>query len=132
MARDCAISTHVILCSVEYRQVDDRPRPLRKRSHHSKIMAKRSIALITITLFVGAMAGTLTGELLGLILPEGVVKDFFLTGVSFNLGGLIGNDSGVIVLDMIMFTIQFGLAIKMNFTSIIGLAGAYYFLRYLR
>ena len=95
-------------------------------------MAKRSIALITITLFVGAMAGTLVGELLGLILPEGVVKDFFLTGVSFNLGGLIGNDSGVIVLNMIMFTIQFGLAIKMNFTSIIGLAGAYYFLRYLR
>ncbi|MAO86580.1 MAG: hypothetical protein CMF86_00555 [Candidatus Marinimicrobia bacterium] len=95
-------------------------------------MAKRSIALITITLFVGAMAGTLIGELLGLILPEGVVKDFFLTGVSFNLGGLMGNDSGVIVLDMIMFTIQFGLAIKMNFTSIIGLAGAYYFLRYLR
>ena len=78
------------------------------------------------------MAGTLTGELLGLILPEGVVKDFFLTGVSFNLGGLMGNDSGVIVLNMIMFTIQFGLAIKMNFTSIIGLAGAYYFLRYLR
>ena len=69
-------------------------------------MAKRSIALITITLFVGAMAGTLTGELLGLILPEGVVKDFFLTGVSFNLGGLMGNDSGVIVLNMIMFTIQ--------------------------
>ena len=95
-------------------------------------MAKRSIALITITLFVGAMAGTLTGELLGLILPEGVVRDFFLTGVSFNLGGLMGNDSGVIVLDMIMFTIQFGLAIKINFTSIIGLAGAYYFLRYFR
>ena len=70
-------------------------------------MAKRSIALITITLFVGAMAGTLIGELLGLILPEGVVKDFFLTGVSFNLGGLMGNDSGVIVLNMIMFTIQF-------------------------
>lgn len=95
-------------------------------------MAKRSIALITITFFVGAMAGTLTGELLGLILPEGVVKDFFLTSVSFNFGGLMGNDSGVIILDMIMFTIQFGLAIKMNFTSIIGLAGAYYFLRYFR
>ena len=95
-------------------------------------MAKRSIALITITLFVGAMAGTLIGELLGLILPEGVVKDFFLTSVSFDLGSLAGHENGVIVLDMIMFTIQFGLSIKMNFTSIIGLAGAYYFLRYLR
>ena len=95
-------------------------------------MVKRSIALITLTLFVGAMAGTLVGELLGWILPAGVVKDFFLTSVSFDLAGLVGNESGVIVLDLIMFTLKFGLFLKINFTSIIGLAGAYYFLRYFR
>ncbi|HBN45211.1 MAG TPA: DUF4321 domain-containing protein [Candidatus Marinimicrobia bacterium] len=95
-------------------------------------MVKRSIALITLTLFVGAMAGTLVGELLGWILPAGVVKDFFLTSVSFDLAGLVGNESGVIVLDLIMFTLKFGLSLKINFTSIIGLAGAYYFLRYFR
>ena len=95
-------------------------------------MVKRSIALITLTLFVGAMAGTLVGELLGWILPAGAVKDFFLTSVSFDLAGLVGNESGVIVLDLIMFTLKFGLSLKINFTSIIGLAGAYYFLRYFR
>lgn len=78
------------------------------------------------------MGGTLVGELLGWILPAGVVKDFFLTSVSFDLGGLVGQDSGVIVLDLIMFTLKFGLSLKINFTSIIGLAGAYYFLRYFR
>jgi len=95
-------------------------------------MTKRSIALVAITLFVGAMAGTLAGELLVWILPEGVVKDFFLTSVTFDLAGLVGNESGVIVLDLIMFTLKFGLALKINFTSIIGLASAYYFLRYFR
>ena len=95
-------------------------------------MIKRSLALIALTLFVGAMAGTLTGELLGWILPEGVVKDFFLTSVTFDLAGLVGNESGVIVLDLIMFTFKFGLKLKINFSSIIGIAGAYYFLRYFR
>ncbi len=95
-------------------------------------MTKRSLALIALTLFVGAMAGTLTGELLGWILPEGVVKDFFLTSVTFDFAGLAGNESGVIVLDLIMFTLKIGLLLKINFTSIIGIAAAYYFLRYFR
>lgn len=95
-------------------------------------MNKRSITLIILIIFVGAMAGTLVGELFGWILPEGVVKDFFLTSVSFDLGGLVGNESGVIVLDIIMFTLKFGLSIKINFISIIGIASSYYFLRYFR
>lgn len=95
-------------------------------------MAKRSLTLVLITLLIGAMGGTLVGELLGWILPAGVVKDFFLTSVTFDLGGLVGQESGVIILDLIMFTLKFGLSLKINFTSIIGLAGAYYFLRYFR
>ena len=95
-------------------------------------MGKRSIFFVFIVLLIGAMAGTMAGELMAWILPEGVVKDFFLTSVSFDLAGLVGNDSGVIVLDLIMFTLKFGLSLKINFTSILGLAGAYYFLRYFR
>lgn len=95
-------------------------------------MNKRSITLIILILFIGAMTGTLVGELFGWFLPEGVVKDFFLTSVSFDLGGLVGNESGVIVLDIVMFTLKFGLSIKINFISIIGLASSYYFLRYFR
>lgn len=95
-------------------------------------MSGRSIFLIFIILLVGAMAGTFLGELLGWILPAGVVKDFFLTSVEFDLAGLAGNEKGVIVLNLIMFTVKFGLSLKINFTSILGLSAAYYFLRYFR
>ena len=72
----------------------------------------RSIGLIFLVLFFGAMMGTLLGELLGFLLPPGVVKDFFLTSVYFDLAGLF--------------------EITINFASIIGLATAYYFLRFYR
>lgn len=95
-------------------------------------MDKRSIALIVLGLFTGAVIGGALGNLLGLLLPEGVVKDFFLTSVSFDLGGLVGKETGVIILDIKIITLKFGLAMNMNFTSIIGLTTAYYILRYFR
>ena len=95
-------------------------------------MDKRSIALIVLGLFTGAVIGGALGNLLGLLLPEGVVKDFFLTSVSFDLGGLVGKEMGVIILDLKIITLKFGLAMNMNFTSIIGLTTAYYILRYFR
>lgn len=95
-------------------------------------MTKHNVRILFLVLFTGTMVGTLLGELLGFILPEGVVKEFFLTSVYFDLAGLVGNDTGVIYLDLIMFTVKFGLTLVFNFTSLIGLATAYYFLRYFR
>ncbi|MFC1550505.1 DUF4321 domain-containing protein [Candidatus Neomarinimicrobiota bacterium] len=95
-------------------------------------MNKRSITLVIIGLIIGAMIGSLLGKFLGLILPEGVVKNFFLTGVGFDLAGLVGNETGVIVVDLIIINIKFGLSLYFNFVSLIGLATAYYFLRYFR
>ena len=60
------------------------------------------------------------------------VKDFFLTSLSLDLGGFSGNEMGVIVLDLKIITLKFGLAMNFNFTSIIGLTSAYYILRYFR
>ncbi len=95
-------------------------------------MKKRSWGYITLGLVFGALIGSLIGQLLGWILPEGVVKDFFLLGVSFDLAGIVGNESGVVVIDLIIITFKFGVSIAFNFTSLIGLATAYYFLRYFR
>jgi len=92
----------------------------------------RFISLIFLVLFFGAMMGTLLGELLGFLLPPGVVKDFFLTSVYFDLAGLFGNANGVVTIDLVMFVLKFGLEITINFASIIGLATAYYFLRFYR
>tara|TARA_B100000579_G_scaffold433447_1_gene452222 strand:- start:1771 stop:2016 length:246 start_codon:yes stop_codon:yes gene_type:complete len=81
---------------------------------------------------VGAIFGGVFGNLFSLILPEGVVKDFFLTSINFDLGGILGNESGVLIIDLKVITLKFGLSISFNFTSVIGIAIAYYILRYLR
>ena len=95
-------------------------------------MNRRSIGIIVLILFFGTLLGTLLGELLGWILPDSVVREFFLRSVDFSLAGLTSDGSGVISLDLIMFSVQFGLSITFNFTSIIGFSVAYYFLRYFR
>ena len=95
-------------------------------------MRKRSISLIIIGLFIGAAIGGVLGNLMSWLLPEGVVKDFFLTSISFNLMGNGVDKTGVLILDLSVLVLKFGLSLKFNFTSIIGLASAYYMLRYFR
>tara|TARA_B100000029_G_scaffold237876_1_gene234954 strand:+ start:1406 stop:1693 length:288 start_codon:yes stop_codon:yes gene_type:complete len=95
-------------------------------------MNKRNISLIIVGLFLGAAIGGVIGNIFGWMLPDGVVKEFFLTSLSLDIGGLAGNEMGVLVLDLKIITLKFGLAMNFNFTSIIGLATAYYILRYFR
>ena len=95
-------------------------------------MRNRDISLIIIGLFFGAVIGGVIGNLLGWSLPEGVVKDFFLTSLTFDIGSNIGDESGVVIIDLGIIVFKFGLAVDFNFTSIIGLATSYYILRYFR
>lgn len=95
-------------------------------------MQKRKINIIVVSLFIGAIFGSVFGNVFSLVLPESVVKDFFLTSINFDLGGLVGNSLGVIVIDLKVIVLKFGLSMSFNFTSVIGIAIAYYILRYLR
>ena len=95
-------------------------------------MKKRRLHVIVLSLFIGAIFGGVVGNIFSLVLPESVVKDFFLTSITFDLGGLVNNDLGVIVIDLKIIVLKFGLSISFNFTSVIGIAVAYYILRYLR
>lgn len=95
-------------------------------------MKNRDISLIVIGLFVGAVIGGVIGNLMAWILPEGVVKDFFLTSLTFDIGSSLGNDLGVIIIDLNIIVFKFGFSVDFNFTSIIGLATSYYILRYFR
>tara|TARA_B100000029_G_C17249782_1_gene842289 strand:- start:466 stop:753 length:288 start_codon:yes stop_codon:yes gene_type:complete len=95
-------------------------------------MRNRDISLIIIGLFCGSIIGGVLGNLMGWILPEGVVKDFFLTSLTFDIGSSLGNDVGVLVVDLNIIVFKFGLSVDFNFTSIIGLATSYYILRYFR
>ena len=96
------------------------------------MLNKRSLSIIFLILFFGTLFGTLLGELLGWVLPDSVVREFFLKSIKFNLGSVVGNETGLVSLDLVMLTIKFGLNFTFNFTSIIGFATAYYFLRYFR
>lgn len=85
---------------------------------------KRSLGLIFIILIFGAVIGTILGDLLALLLPEGVVKQFFLQSVSLGISPM--------TLDFVVGTVTFGLRVKFNISSVLGLTVAYYFLRYFR
>ncbi len=95
-------------------------------------MNKRTLGFIFITLFCGAVIGSVLGELIGWIMPDGVVKQFFLTGIDIDLAGLAGFDSGVIILNLIVLTLKFGLKVSLNFIGLVGMATAFYFLRYFK
>ena len=84
-------------------------------------------------LLTGAIIGGVIGNLMGWMLPEGVVKDFFLTSFDLDFGtSLAGNENGVIIIDLKIITLKFGMALSLNFTSVIGLATSYYILRFFR
>tara|TARA_B100001245_G_scaffold101200_1_gene73624 strand:+ start:10344 stop:10631 length:288 start_codon:yes stop_codon:yes gene_type:complete len=95
-------------------------------------MKKRKVHFIVLSLFVGAIFGGVVGNIFSLVLPESVVKDFFLTSITFDLGGLVNNDLGVFIIDLKVIVLKLGLSMSFNFTSVIGIAVAYYILRYLR
>ena len=94
-------------------------------------LQKRKVHIIAISLFVGLFLGCF-GNIFSLVLPESVVKDFFLTSINFDLGGLVDNETGVLIIDLKVIVLKFGLSMSFNFTSVIGIAVAYYILRYLR
>tara|TARA_X000001036_G_scaffold221788_1_gene207550 strand:- start:465 stop:752 length:288 start_codon:yes stop_codon:yes gene_type:complete len=95
-------------------------------------MKKRSIHIIILALFIGAVFGGVIGNLFALVLPESVVKDFFLTSITFDLGGFVNNDLGVLIIDLKTLVFKLGLSMSFNFTSVVGIVVAYYILRYLR
>lgn len=85
---------------------------------------KFSFLFIIGILLLGAMVGSLFGELLKMAIPDGVVKEVFLRSIDIMIG------PGVI--DLIMFSITLGFTLKLNLIGIICIAIVYYFLRYWR
>ena len=92
-------------------------------------MKNRSIKLIIFGLCSGAVIGTLVGNMLSFLLPDGsAVKQFFLISYDFNFGSINSDyliDFGIIVID-------FGFIFKFNVSSIIGFGIAYYLLKFFR
>ncbi len=85
-------------------------------------MARKPFGYVVLILLLGAMLGTLFGELIGLILPAGVVKEFFLRSGGFTLEP--------VTLNAVVFTLTVGLSLKLNVAGLIGLVLAIYLLRW--
>ena len=96
------------------------------------LFASRNLKVIVLVLFIGSFIGTLFGDLIAFVLPEGVVKQFFLQSTEFSLKGLFGEENDAISLDLGAITLILGLKIRFNFATIFGLGVSYYFLRYFR
>jgi hypothetical protein len=86
-------------------------------------MRKKSTAFIIFVILIGALIGTALGEVIGILIPQGVVQDFFLKSASASIGPA--------TLDIILFTITLGFSLKLNITGVIGILIAAYALRWI-
>ena len=89
-----------------------------------KANEKRNLLFVFLVLFVGAAAGTALSSFVGFTMPDGVVRDFFLNSKP------LGWDPFTLNLQII--TLTTGCTIDISVASIIGMAFAWYFLRYFR
>ena len=88
---------------------------------------KRSIAFICLVFFIGIITSAILGQFIGGILPEGVVKEFFLTSRSIGWGTQPGN-----WIDLYVMRFKTGLFIDISVVSLLGMVIAWYFLRYFK
>ena len=88
---------------------------------------QRSIAFIFLVLFIGVITSTILGQFIGGILPEGVVKEFFLTSRSIGWG--IHPENWI---DLYVIRFKTGLFIDISVVSLLGMIIAWYFLRYFK
>ena len=88
---------------------------------------KRNMAFIFLVLFIGIVTSSILSQFIGGILPEGVVKDFFLTSKSIGWGIQPNN-----WVDLFVVRFKTGLLIDISVVSFLGIAIAWYFLRYFK
>jgi len=85
-------------------------------------MKKKSLGYYLIVLFIGALIGSALGEVIAYILPDGVVKQFFVKSVSASVGPA--------TLNIVIMTFTLGFSIKINIMSVIGILITAYLLRW--
>ena len=87
----------------------------------------RNIAFIFLVLFIGIITSSILSQFIGGILPDGVVKEFFLTSRSIGWGIQPNN-----WIDLFVIRFKTGLFIDINIASFLGMIIAWYFLRYFK
>jgi len=86
------------------------------------VRSKRSLWFITMVLFLGAILGTVLGQVINLMLSDGVVKKFFMNGPELGFAPF--------KLDVVLFSLTLGFTFKFNVVGGIGIFVAVYLLRW--
>lgn len=87
-------------------------------------MTGKSVGMLIVTLFVGILIGSAVGQLLGLFLPSDHIV------VKALVSPLVSYIAGPWDLNLIIIVFTFGFTLNINFFSIIGIVGAWYYYRY--
>lgn len=85
-------------------------------------MRKKNFDLIFLIILTGAIFGSVLGKLIALVIPEGVVKQFFLNSVT------IGFDPFTLDLGILNFTLGFNIIVSV--IGVFGMVFAIYLLRW--
>ena len=87
-------------------------------------MGEKNVSMLIVTLFIGILIGSAIGQLLGLFLPnEHIVVKALVTP-------LLSYVAGPWDLNLIIIVFTFGVTLNINFFSIIGIVGAWYYHKY--
>ena len=87
----------------------------------------RQIWFIALVILFGCLIGTCMSLFIGTVIPDGVVKDFFLSNKTIGFGQADGH---WIDLNIIKFNLAF--RFNVSIISIFGMASSWYLLRYFR
>ncbi len=78
--------------------------------HHKK----NTFGILLVFLILGLLIGSVVGELLALILPDGSVVEMFLTH------SIIRPALGPGTIDLVVLTLTLGFSLKLNIISVLG------------
>ena len=76
-------------------------------------LRKKSLKAIVFTILLGIALGTVVGEVLALALPDGIPKDVLIQSAHFELQPF--------TLNLMVITLTFGISMKMNLISVLGI-----------
>jgi hypothetical protein len=75
---------------------------------------RRRLAVVALILFLGIVVGTVTGEVIGLMLPEGkVIRDVFVNATELHVGPMH--------IDLVVFSFTLGFSLRVNLMSVVGI-----------
>ena len=73
---------------------------------------------------LGVLIGGVIGEIIGLLMPEGVIKEFFVRSVKAAVGP--------VTLDLRAFSVTVGFGLNLNIVSVLGVCLVAYLFRWYR